>query len=213
MNELPILFNAPMVRAILDGRKTQTRRIVKAKHLPFVENLLVNFLDGKWNQRPLPYGKPGERLWVRETWMEAGDYNPPKYLYRASDWRSQCREHRFDMETVPAEGTQGWKPSIHMPRTASRILLEVTGVRIERLNDCDARDALAEGIRPFYSSGESNEPSCYGLNEERCGFGSPGSWRFHRTPQSAFRALWEHINGARAWDVNPWVWVIEFARV
>ena len=180
MKERPILFSAPMVRAILDGRKTQTRRIVKQKHLPFLENITGNFLDGKWDQRPFPYGKPGDRLWVRETFCYHDDL--AMYLYKADDVTC-CK----------------WKPSIHMPRIASRILLEVVNVRVERLNDISEEDAIAEGI---------NLPSPY------VGIGMDGeviesetiSWM----PSDYYKELWESINGPGSWDLNPWVWVVEF---
>lgn len=174
MKERPILFSGPMVRAILDGRKTQTRRIVKAKHLPFMENLLGGFLDGKWNQRPLPYGQPGDRLWVREAWANTrGDDSLPTY-YR-SDERIE------DLQRT-------WKPSIHMPRWASRITLEITGVRVERLQDISDLEARQEGLQPdFYGS-------VMGCKRK-------------------FIDLWESINGPGSWAANPRVWVIEFRRI
>ena len=180
MKERPVLFSATMVRAILDGRKTQTRRIVKQKHLPFLENITGNFLDGKWDQRPFPYGKPGDRLWVRETFCYHDDL--AMYLYKADDVTC-CK----------------WKPSIHMPRIASRILLEVVNVRVERLNDISEEDAIAEGI---------NLPSPY------VGIGMDGeviesetiSWM----PSDYYKELWESINVPGSWDLNPWVWVVEF---
>ncbi len=129
MKERPILFSAPMVRAILAGTKTQTRRVVKAKHLPWLDNSVLNFLDGKWNQRPLPYGQPGDRLWVRET-------------SRAHEITTKEAE----ADTPLQDGYGKLRPSIHMPRWASRITLEVTGVRVERLHDISIADAIAEGV-------------------------------------------------------------------
>lgn len=134
VKERPILFSGPMVRAILEGRKTQTRRVVKAKHLPFLGNLLGGFLDGRWNQRPLPYGRPGDRLWVRETWAWCSKARG-HWLYRADD---------SDLGTCHVKDGR-WKPSIHMKRAASRITLEVVAVRVERLQEITPGDAIAEG--------------------------------------------------------------------
>ena len=179
MKERPILFSAPMVRAILDGRKTQTRRIVKQKHLPFLENITGNFLDGKWDQRPFPYGKPGDRLWVRETFCYHDDL--AMYLYKADDVTC-CK----------------WKPSIHMPRNASRILLEITGVRVERLQDISEEDAIAEGCIKFPFE-DDHAYTFY--DDDKTG---------HATHTGAYRKLWESLNGPGSWDLNPWVWVVEF---
>lgn len=179
MKERPIIFSAPMVRAILDGRKTQTRRIVNKKHLPFLANITGNFLDGKWNQRPLPYEKLGDRLWVRETFLQ--DTNG--FIYRADG----------DFEgNAPILG--GWRPSIHMPRWASRILLEIIGVRVERLQDISEDDAKSEGSYVCDYHGrimldQRSNQGCY-------------KW--------GYRSLWESINGKGSWDLNPFVWVVEF---
>lgn len=133
-----------MVRAILEGRKTVTRRVVKSKHLPFLESIVSSFLGGKWNQRPMPYGRPGDRLWVRETFCYAWDNErecwpePERYLYRADG---------VEVVNVDDGERSPWKPGIHMPRRASRITLEVTGVHVERLQDISEEHALAEGIR------------------------------------------------------------------
>lgn len=189
MKERPILFNAPMVQAVLNGSKTQTRRLVNSKHLSFIENSVANFLGGKWEVRPLPYGKPGDQLWVRETWSSAvrNGYDARddrgSYWYRATD---------------DGEVDGPWKPSIHMPRKASRIQLEITAVRIERLQDCSIPDAIAEGIAPDLDGWtDYSNPSC-----QMC-----------ISPVDSYRTLWDSINGAGSWDSNPWVWVIEFKRV
>ena len=181
MKERPILFSAPMVRAILDGRKTQTRRIVKNIGIvPGIGEILKGSDDIKEWPELCPYGKPGDRLWVRETFCYHDDL--AMYLYKADDVTC-CK----------------WKPSIHMPRIASRILLEVVNVRVERLNDISEEDAIAEGI---------NLPSPY------VGIGMDGeviesetiSWM----PSDYYKELWESINGPGSWDLNPWVWVVEF---
>ena len=162
MKERPIIFSSPMVRAILDGRKTQTRRDIKEK-LMCGEDAHVNNCQ---------YGKPGDRLWVRETFCYHDDL--ARYLYKA-------------------DGVTGvkWKPSIFMPRIASRIMLEITGIRVERLQDISEEDAIAEGV-----DGE-NEAAKIGAE-------------WYEKPKRAYRRLWKSINGTGSWDLNPFVWVIEF---
>jgi hypothetical protein len=190
LKERPILFSGPMVRAILEGRKTQTRRIFKLpKGTAWYEELQGEaegwFTDGVgwWHVEECrsPYGKPGDRLWVRETFATAHD-NPciddAGTVYRATDpdWGLM-------------EGFR-WKPSIFMPRALSRITLEITGVRVERLQDISLKDAISEGVE------WNNSPTRQG----------------NTNPKSAFKCLWESINGEGAWHSNPWVWVIEFKR-
>jgi hypothetical protein len=125
------------------------------------------------------YGQPGDRLWVRETFAVLGDEDKHVLHYRA---------------THPIEGS-GWKPSIHMPRWASRITLEITSVRIERLQDISGEDSAAEGV-----TGPIGSPRAYGVVTKQ----------FAR---DQFMRLWESINGPDSWQVNPWVWVIEFERI
>ena len=177
MKVRPILFSGSMVRAILDGRKTMTRRVVKKQHIPFVANILGGFLDGNWKHNPFPYGRPGDRLWVRETFS----YGANGYYFR-SDVKQP--------ETVK----YAWKPSIHMPRVASRITLEVTGVRVERVQEITEDDAKAEGCDPLVESDGS----------VTCG-----------RRKTVFAKLWDSINSKRGfgWDKNPWVWVIEFKKI
>jgi len=143
-----------------------------------------------------PHGQPGDRLWVRETWRIAGEmaHDPGYFEYRAS-----CRGNINDVgDLIPR-----WRPSIHMPRAASRIQLEITGVRVERLNDCSEADAVAEGIRPFKDGWERfhTDPA----DTEHTGA--------TKDPRLAYKGLWEQINGAGAWEANPWVWVVEFRRL
>jgi len=218
--ERPILFSAPMVRAILEGRKAQTRRTVKPQ--PYID-AMGNFC---WNGRnfgqddrgphiqaiasPLPcsstkrvhcpYGKPGERLWVRETWAQPTTLNPGPTFYRA-DYPACVARHRF--ENVPPADEIRWKPSIHMPRSLSRILLEVTAVRVERLLDISEADAIAEGIQRVGDGWER-----FHVDPD-----APVGQHFTRNPVLAYRGLWESINGAGSWDANPWAWVIEFRRI
>lgn len=203
MKERPILFSAPMVRAILDGRKTQTRRIVKNIGVaPGIGEVLKGSDDtAEWPDY-CPHGKVGDRLWVRETWQgpildddEFEEYrrdgkerfiNPHYCVYRATD----------QLDAIDVDDNElKWRPSIHMPRWASRILLEITNIRVERLNDISEEDAIAEGIKNY-------ENGCYGLDD-------PGSCMGVK-PSIAYMRLWNHINGQGSWDLNPWVWCLTF---
>ncbi|GHS64642.1 hypothetical protein KPTHUN262_11850 [Klebsiella pneumoniae] len=196
MKERGMIFNGEMVRAILDGRKTQTRRPIKWKQTRFTE--IGEREDGSkwpWSEdaehacdfwHPCPFGAVGDRIWVRETWARYNiDQNSYDIAYRATtpeDW--------------PEEGR--WRPSIHMPRWASRILLEITNVRVERLNAISQEDAQAEGMeltgwRPTYSA--------------------PDSGGEVMTPYDNFAELWSSIYGDGSWQANPWVWVISFERI
>lgn len=220
MKERPILFSSEMVRAILDNRKTQTRRVMKPqpminfpdKHSVEIEWMNVRtkksggrsfssqeLLDYFWedicNQRLTnevlcPYGRRGDRLWVRETWA----YCPYRncFFYRADNFP----EDKFK-----------WKPSIHMIRAASRITLEITGIRVERLQDISEEDAIAEGIEPVNLPDEetfSHRWKDYHSKYIVCGFMSP---------INSFSSLWKSINGKDSWESNPWVWVIEFKQI
>lgn len=181
MKERPILFSGPMVRAILEKRKTQTRRVIKPQPEAWAHDM-VGWELAMPNCRPLypdsfarsycPYGQPGDRLWVRETWT----------IPDPTDKRTVCYRSSND----PITTGEKWKPSIYMPRWASRITLEITGVRVERLQDISESDAKAEGC-PHY---ETPDGTC--------------SYWFREY-------LKKH--GHMEWDANPWVWVVEFKRV
>lgn len=217
MKERPIIFSGPMVRAILDGRKTQTRRVCKG------QRELSNVHDFQIDR--CPFGQPGDLLWVRETWrigawdQDAGcvalDYSADGFARREwiqvpdNDlflklWQQSCDDayaaglHPFDgfFKWEPGQSPCRWRPSIHMYRWASRITLEITGVRVERLNDISGKDSAAEGV------------TFSGL-----GAGVPLRGDIWRKNIDGFRDLWESINGAGSWNANPWVWVIEFRRV
>ncbi len=192
MKERPILFNAPMVRAILAGTKTQTRRIMKPQ--PTRVDGGVPFGDGpKWACAApgsavisCPHGKRGDRLWVREAHYIIGEHR--EVFFRATQ----------DSNNSPTLSWPGpWRPSIHMPRWASRITLEVTGVRAERLREISHDDALAEGILRTPNSNTW-------ITDDRRYVSSNPVWVY------AYR--WEQINGFGSWVANPWVWVIEFER-
>ncbi|CAH5135987.1 hypothetical protein [Klebsiella oxytoca] len=210
MKERGMIFNAEMVRAILDGRKTQTRRIVK---LQPDEDGLAKVTNGPWvdtserNYRS-PFGDVGDRIWVRETFqgplidyeqMEAyledsSRFEKPEFCQYAADGG-----HRPEYQDADDNLRHGWRPSIHMPRWASRILLEITDVRVERLNSIHDVDAMREGIQ--------NLTTC-----SHADFGILGVVNAQH-PVRAFQLLWESIYGADSWKFNPWVWVIEFKRV
>jgi hypothetical protein len=269
VKERPILFSAPMVRAILEGRKTQTRRVVDVTSLrarlpytvnsdfayilpelsttatpgvyrvamnpqgavsidvggkmlglrpgefdfvcPYVEGT-TRLVSGKWNIEP--HGP--QRLWVRETFsaerMPEGDI---LVAYRAT-----CEGDEFDMvdyatSTISKCKVVRWKPAIHMPREWSRLSLEVTDVRVERLQDISEEDAKAEGLKGITKDGRLVK---YGVADRD---GYPGTdddgreWQdWDAIPSRAFARLWDSINAKRAtWDSNPWVWVVSFLRV
>lgn len=264
VKERPILMSAPMVRATLRDLdpKTQTRRVVKPQPS---SGLLADYADiraKRGSERtdaqmlsdclPCPYGKPGERLWVRETWKwhggmlaggpgRAADGGP---LYQdlvvsypadgarltfhpnGQDWLTpkqppQREGEVYSLRDAPADFaydgentyydrlTRWWNrkiPAIHMPRWASRILLEITDVRVERLQDISEADAQAEGICEL--------PLQEGhLNAWWTADAALGATLHGRTPVQAYRKLWEHINGPGSWDANPWVWAISFKNI
>jgi hypothetical protein len=229
MKERPILFSAPMVRAVLSGAKTQTRRPVTARgwdpqELPFVGQVdhgakvglnayFKSGVDGFGVA--CPYGRVGDRLWVREAWSPDHIHVYPcwTYVYRADsqfdhvntkEHLSECRYEREGVkhfECLACESFK-WRPSIHMPRQASRILLEVTSVRVERLQKISEADAIAEGISGPHDVGYT----AYRVPED--------SKPRYSSAAGAFEALWDSINSKRApWASNPWVWVIGFKRI
>jgi hypothetical protein len=199
MSERPILFSAPMVRAILDGRKQQTRRVVKPQDSVETHEDKSGVIDvihlhsprcpGYCDYAckfPCPYGAAGDRLWVRETWSKAKSCNAHDLFYRADGDRQYGKQHALSY----VEREDRWRPSIHMPRWASRITLELTGVRVERLQDISDDDAKAEGVvRNEWSWDDGESPT---------------------TDREAFECVWVAINGRGSWDANPWVWVIDF---
>lgn len=216
MTDRGILFSGAMVRALLDGSKTQTRRACKTEpysngfhfdgreilchndYLP-PSAMLMDYREGGQTYTTsnlegwdfcCPYGQPGDRLWVRETWAQPATLDPGPTVYRA-DYPA-CVPAQY--ENVPPAEEITWKPSIHMFRKDSRILLEVTGVRVERLQDISEGDAVAEGWprRPEVS----DDPQVHA--------DAARDW---------YMDLWEQINGVGSWAANPWVWVVEFRRI
>lgn len=247
MNERPILFSAPMVRAILAGTKTQTRRVVKwqgPKGFPhdfsraFTDNpagikrLMVpyhhpddSYDDGCAHRHYPPHGDPGDRLWVREAWRIGAwsdedqnlaiDYcDGPrkewidvscltedqfeKYWIQSTHDAAKEYGQRDRYEWEPGKGPCRWRPSIHMPRWACRITLEITGVRVERLQDISVEDACSEGIDSKLAAEFVTK--------------APDRTTLRPATLHAFSGLWESINGAGSWALNPWVWVLEFKR-
>jgi len=194
MNEQPIIFSAEMVRAILAGPKTQTRRVIKPQTEDYMREAAMapgsgalwnNWaikVGGKIKQIKCPYGKVGDLLWVRETWGAwphmGGGVQADSLRYRATD----------DKPNDP-HNTWRWRPSIYMPKHVARIWLEITNVRVERVQDISEPDSQAEGCDADYVTGQT--------------------YRFN------FSYLWDSINRERGygWEVNPWVWVLEFRKV
>ena len=199
MKERPILFSAPMVRALLAGTKTQTRRIFKPERMTWDANgrykthamrggeLSITgsgpFKPSSWLHY-CPYGQPGDRLWVRESFARVPTACGSEDIVFAADYQDGSDR---------AAGVR-YTPSIHMPRAASRITLEVTGVRVERLQDISSDDARAEGCpdKPVDGAEQASIDLLAKL------------W---------YHDLWEQINGLDSWAANPWVWVVEFKRV
>jgi hypothetical protein len=210
VKERPILFSAPMVRAILDGRKTVTRRACKPQpsanaHTTSAEGCPMGawWETGKHLNR-CPFGQIGDRLYVRETFNRTNPGGAEGvYYYRADgEFPKSIGGGKFT-------DAESWKPSIHMPRAASRILLEITDVRVERLQDGDGETALesryvAEGIHRIHHGDGAHY--FHPFKSEP----GPGNWI---DPFDAWRELWVSINGADSWNSNPWVWVVEFKRV
>ena len=213
MKERGMIFNAEMVRAILDGRKTQTRRPLKWKQTRFTE--IGEREDGSkwpWSEdaenacdfwHSCPFGEVGDRIWVREAWARYNiDQDSHDMAYRATtpeDW--------------PEEGR--WRPSIHMPRWASRITLEIIDVRVERLNDISHEDAGSEGIHTEVWD-QTVVARNYAAEDEFFQFWSesmPHYVEMNELFRASFHSLWQSIYGDDSWQANPWVWVIEFKRV
>ena len=192
MKERPILFSASMVRAILEGWKTQTRRIVKPQPDIVADGGSVVGVftpeDQKYGRLgkalSCPYGQPGDRLWVREAF--AGSIAYERHGYPLKEWGNKLW-YLADGEPRSGQWTRP-RPSIHMPRCLSRITLEITEIRVERLQEMNRGDAMEEGC-PFANMQKGPDPR---------------DW---------FRDLWQSINGPDSWDANPWVWVVGFRKV
>lgn len=207
MKERPILFSAPMVRAVLEGRKTQTRRVIKPQpvepvmpatsfghhglEVAFGPNNLMRNGGLRWWR--CPYGQTGDRLWVRET-FRYDDYAPNEMIYQADCPAQAVKE---------TKGIIRWKPSIHMPRQVSRITMEIAGIRVERVQEISEANAISEGTERV-----GNLYKCYGeCQDHESGHDKRSS------AIASYMSLWDFINSKKpgcSWDDNPWVWVIEF---
>jgi hypothetical protein len=232
IKERPILFSPPMIKAILENRKTQTRRIIKPQppngcavgFSAFSGKDRVEFrrypshkLGGHQSFVKCPYGQPGDRLWVRETWGTGTRPDPHDGWHDGLEYRADqigLDEHDdLPLHIVSEEHDltgykKGWHPSIHMPRWASRITLEITQIRVERLQQISEADAVAEGVECPRVGQKCN-------GQIQCGDTS-------REPQDCvcadgyivlYKLLWERINGRGSWEKNPWVWVLGLKRV
>lgn len=201
MKERPILFSEPMVRALLAGTKTQTRRVVKPQPETVVGNrikpwegepgVLLELMESFG--RRCPYGQPGDRIWVKEAHRISPGEDAPVFSGQISGLLRWPHVTYADATTkrcdTPWQGVFGkLRPSIHMPRWASRIDLDITDIRVERLQDISEADAVEEGIQEWIDGGIDHD-----------GY-----------PRDAFRSLWESINGPGSWGANPWVWVVKF---
>lgn len=187
MKARPILFSDPMIRALLAGRKTQTRRVVKPQPPSWIESDLPGLRALK--EKPCPYGQPGDLLWCKETWAKSRDGS---VLYRADTMFDSMSEGDFAWR---------WPRSIHMPRWASRLTLELTEVRVERVADISEEDARAEGAPYAHFEDAFEIPDCL-----RSIADSFPAYAHHY----GFQILWESIQGPGAWDRNDWVWAIRF---
>lgn len=202
MKERPIIFSGPMVRDILEGRKTQTRLVIKPQ--PDEDGLARELSSGDWFDTSgrvysCPYGKVVDRLWVRETWQK--NYGTAGGLiYRADHGKAEAVyvvDHQTGEWSVCCSG---WKSPIHMARVASRITLEITSVRVERLQEISEADAQAEGV-----TDETADAIQYGAEAGNAQEPTP-----YRT---GFSLIWQSIHGPDSWHANPWVWVISFKKI
>lgn len=218
----PILFSTPMVRAILDGNKTQTRRVMKLQIEPCQHHL---YQEAEWKDKPTewseaalkngfafcgycengvtpkddyagikcPYGKVGDILWVREKWMHGPNYpNGMDKYYYFASVSDQFKE----------EWPKSWKPSIHMPKDACRLFLKIISIRVQRVNDITKEDAQEEGVEMIGVFGKGHK--AYKDYTDDTGYVT--------TATHSFQLLWIKINGGESWHKNPWVWVVEFEK-
>lgn len=200
MKYIPILFSTLMVQALLASRKTMTRRVVKAlqpdtmaddkgwstKYTYFTSNATGENIFNRLKDK-CPYGKVGDVLWVRETWSLITPYGPEDYYfgYKINTGVQIKASSKYDYASPDI-----WRPSIHMPKEACRLFLEITNIRVERLQDITGEDALSEGV-------EVNTTFPVAIGDAYRGF----------------QKLWQSINGPESWEANPWVWVIEFKQI
>lgn len=204
MKERPILFSTPMVQAILEGRKTMTRRVVKPQSAILSDEMARSLgiqPPIKQNQPVIscPYGQPGDVLWVRET------YHHTSCLNLSPDDETYGYVYKADNQPWDDLENWNWKPSIYMPKEAARIWLQITNVRVERLQYISEEDAIAEGILKEKYDG-IDIYYFYPCNDLR-------DDSYIDNPITSFYSLWKSINGQDSWNANPWVWVVEFKRI
>jgi hypothetical protein len=194
MKERPILFSGPMVRAILDGSKTQTRRVVKPQPTAGFDPYGSPMYATPAGPRIIrcPYGIPGDRLWGRETWAVQHEYDafPPSAIPASARWHYAATEDLGGLRK---------RPSIFLPKRGTRILLEITDVRVQRLHEISQEDARKEGADKSLTYEEAMERAA--------------GWPRLPSHRSGFKNLWKSINGADSWNANPWVWAITFRRL
>jgi len=195
MKYIPMLFSTPMIQAILEGSKTQTRRIVKGRLLQLLnDGLILETISGKNNSSwETPY-KEGDVVWVRESWHTS-------YNNKADKWEPVYKAD--GVYYYDDDGPIRWKPSMHMPKNVCRLFLKVKSVRVERLQDIFHYDVLEEGIKEFTKDGVISK---FGLKD----------WAWSDMPKDrkdAFKMLWQSINGKESWNENPWVFAITFERI
>jgi hypothetical protein len=244
VKEHPILFSSPIIRAILESRKSQTRRIIKpqpelSESVGFVwkgrafgkaisggeEGTRNNFIRSHIGKSPVcPYGVPGDKLWVKEAWRVGNthDERTPNQiwehlteigrgvtvLYEAGGWRSIAPVERVEVKYEYDKPMPGWagrkRSSMFMPRLFSRITLEITDVRVQRLNEISDEDCIAEGID--YDKGTMHCANYLDLKDDE----RIGRWL---GPKGSYASLWEKINGKGSWDANPWLWCLSFRMI
>lgn len=216
MRERPILFSGPMVRAILAGTKTQTRRVVKPQPAMYEPGQCTDVSDMIADALICPYGRPGDRLWVRESTHRRPMLNPltGEPLADTYDGGAYSADGA-DVLTPDGFDLAWWYsrkscPSIHMPRSACRLVLEITGVRVERLQAMTLDDLCEEGIGELLEDPDSVPGRAFSHAEHAAIGGVPMT---HIPEMYGFAALWDSLNGPGAWKANPWVWVVEFRPV
>ncbi|WP_234734520.1 hypothetical protein [Tellurirhabdus bombi] len=226
-SDIPILYSTPMVQSIQNGRKTNTRRVVKPQ--PGFDRMGLTsagwvYKDGLWHYPEAspeisikcPYGQIGDTHWVRETWCELvpEHVGKSKYVYRADLSFTDGDGERCRQDYIKAGFPYHWKPSIFMPKEACRIWLRIKDIRIERLQDISEEDALSEGVErcTVYLIDTKQDALRFRDYTSRYDLDHP-KHRWLHTAKDSFRSLWQKINGWESWRENPWVWRIEFERI
>jgi hypothetical protein len=225
--EHPILFSTPMIQALLEGRKSMTRRIIKPQpeYYEIEDKKMVRYETKKSYMQiqidnladeflgiPCPYGKIGDVLWVRETFTimepEHCASMSERFVYKADMKHPDSEEMR--QEYIKSGYPYQWKPSIFMPRAACRILLEITDIKVERLQDINFQDALNEGVHRESDASGQGWFDNYQFLDSKFNQHNVDTHAMFKDPVRSFKTLWQSINGEESWDKNPWVWAIAF---